>query len=289
MGQWSTPCSMAVLPTSEHAMRSLVIATATALFVPACADVATDRDQDRLQVSPVEVTAVLELVNDVDTTVDFLDHEVGLERRAAQGIIATRNGADGVYPSADDHAFDSLEELELVKYVGMSAMTDLRDYAIDHPAPSGVLVEGVEFTAVENASVLWGVNGALLEELDVDAGLSSTAAQSIVANAPFATMDQLAAAPYVGKATLLALRNYSPVWADISALAGTFDGVAFDGRQAADALEVANHATFEALTAAGVYSTGARAIVDNRPYEDLAEVAATSGVGPSTMSALKFL
>jgi DNA uptake protein ComE-like DNA-binding protein len=270
-------------------MRSLVIATVTALFVPACADVATDGADDRLQVSPVEVAAVLELVNDADTTVDFLDHEVGLERRAAQGIIATRNGADGIYPSQDDRAFDSLEELELVKFVGASAMAHLRDYAIDHPAPSGTLVEGVEFTAVENASVLWGVNGALVEELDLDAGLSSTAAQSIVANAPFATMEQLAAAPHVGKATLLALRNYSPMWADISALAGTFDGVAFDGRQAADALEFANHATFETLTAGGMYSTGARAIIGDRPYVDLAEVAATSGVGPSTMSALKFL
>lgn len=270
-------------------MRSLVLVTVSALFVPACADVATDVENDRLQVSPVEARAVLELVNDADTTVDFLDHDVGLERRAAQGIIATRNGADGVYPSNDDHAFDSLEELELVKFVGAAAMADLRDYAIDHPAPSGTLVEGVEFTAIENAAVLWGVNGASFEELDVDAGLSSTAAQSIVDNAPFATVEQLAAAPHVGKATLLALRGYSPVWSDISALAGTFDGVVFDGREAADALEHANHATYEQLTAGGMYSAGAHAVVDNRPYEDLAEVAATTGIGPSTMSTLKFL
>jgi DNA uptake protein ComE-like DNA-binding protein len=270
-------------------MRRLVIATVTVLFAPACADVASDAANDRLVVSPVEVSAVLDLVNDARTDVDFLDLEVGLERRAAQGIIATRNGADGIYPSQDDHAFDSLEEIDLVKFVGASAMTNLRDYAIDHPAPSGTLVEGVEFTAVENAAVLWGVNGASFAELDLDAALSSTAAQSIIDHAPFATVEDLAAAPYVGKATLLALRNYSPVWTDISALAGTFDGVAFDGREAADALEFANHATFETLTAAGMYSNGARAIVDNRPYEDLAEVSATAGVGPSTMSALKFL
>lgn len=265
-------------------MRNLAL---TALILCACTDVATDGQTQRLEISPVEVSAVLELVNDVDTDVAFLDVEVGLDSRAAQNIIATRNGADGKYPSADDHAFDTLEELELVKQVGAAAMERLRDYAIDHPAPSGTLVEGVEFTAVEKTSVLWGVNGATLDELDVDAGLSSTAAVSILENAPYETMEQLAAVPYVGKATLLALRGYSPVWSDISALAGTFDGVAFDGREAADALEIANHATYEELTGAGMYSTGARAVVNNRPFEDLAEVAATTGIGPSTMGALK--
>ena len=77
----------------------------------------------------------------------------------------------------------------------------------------------MEFTAVEHASVLWGVNGTTFEELDLDAALSSTAAQSIIDNAPYASIEELAAAPYVGKATLLALRGYSPVWSDISALA----------------------------------------------------------------------
>jgi DNA uptake protein ComE-like DNA-binding protein len=265
-------------------MRRLILA---AFVLPACANVATDTETDRLVISPVEVSAVLELVNDKETTAQFLDIEVGLEARAANNIIATRNGADGVFPSADDHTFDSLEEIETVKNVGASTMERLRDYAIDHPAPSGTLVEGVEFTAVEHASVLWGVNGTTFEELDLDAALSSTAAQSIIDNAPYASIEELAAAPHVGKATLLALRGYSPVWSDISALAGTFDGVTFDGREAADALEHANHATYEQLTQSAVYASGAKALVNNRPFEDMAEVAATTGVGPSTMSALK--
>jgi DNA uptake protein ComE-like DNA-binding protein len=257
------------------------------LATTACNETITGAQSDRLVISPVEVTAVLDLVNDPKTTVAFLDVEVGLDRRAAQNIIADRAGVDGVFPSADDRRFDTLEELELVKLVGPAAMELLRDYVIDHPAPSGTFVEGVEFTAVEKESVLWGINGASFEELDIDAGLPSTTARSIVDNAPYGTIEELAAAPHVGKATLLALRGYSPVWADISALAGTFDGVVFDGREAFEALEVANHATHEQLTAAGAYSAGARAIIDNRPYEDLAEVAATSGVGASTMAALK--
>lgn len=267
-------------------MRRLILA---ALVLPACANVATDTETDRLVVSPVEVTAMLDLVNDTESNVQFLDIEVGLEARAAKNIISTRNGVDGVFPSADDHTFDSLEEIEGVKNVGASTMERLRDYAIDHPAPSGTLVEGVEFTAVEHASVLWGINGTTYEELDIDAALTSTAAQSIMDNAPYASIEELAAAPHVGKATLLALRGYSPVWSDISALAGTFDGVGFDGREAADALEHANHATYEELTHNAVYSLGAKALVNNRPFEDMAEVAATSGVGPSTISALKFM
>lgn len=267
-------------------MRRLILA---ALVLPACANVATDTETDRLVISPVEVSAVLDLVNDTQTDVQFLDIEVGLEARAAKNIISTRNGVDGVFPSADDHTFDSLEEIEGVKNVGASTMEHLRDYAIDHPAPSGTLVEGVEFTAVEHASVLWGVNGATYAELDIDAALTSTAAQSIIDNAPYASIEELAAAPHVGKATLLAIRGYSPVWSDISALAGTFDGVAFDGREAAEALEHANHATYEELTHNAVYASGAKALVNNRPFEDMAEVAATSGVGPSTISALKFM
>lgn len=266
-------------------MRRLILATVLCPF--ACANVSNDVDSDRLVISPVEVSAVLDLVNDVKTTVALLDSEVGLDKRAAQNIIATRNGADGVYPSNDDHAFDTLEEIELVKQVGATTMQRLLDYAVDHPAPSGTLVEGVQFTAVEHSAVLWGVNGTNLEELDFDVKLSSTAAKSIMDNAPYASIEELAAAPFVGKATLLALRSFSPSWSDISALAGKFDNVVFDGREAADALENANHATFEGLTAAGVYSAGANALVNNRPFEDLAEVAATSGVGPSTMTVLK--
>ena len=100
-------------------------------------------------------------------------------------------------------------------------------------------------------------------------------------------MDELAAVQNVGKTTLTQLRAYAAEWSDLSALAGTFDGVTFEAHDAADALELANHATFEQFTAGGVYSSGARAIIEGRPYEDLAEVASTSGVGPSTMQALK--
>jgi DNA uptake protein ComE-like DNA-binding protein len=270
-------------------MRPTILCLSLSTLVAACQVEGHDRseDQDRITLSPVEVDAVLAFLNDPATDLGMLDDELGLESRAAAEIIAHRNGADGIYPSADDHRFDTLEELDAVKFVGNTAMSMLREYVADHPAPSGSLVEGVEFTAQENAAVLWGVNSATLEELDITVALSSRAAESLIENGPFDTMDELAAAPYVGSSTLLQLRAYAQSWSDISALAGTFDGIEFEAHDAADALELANHSTYEQLVAGGMYSTGAHALVEHRPYENLAEVAAVSGVGPSTMQALK--
>ena len=266
-----------------HALLSL------SLLLAAC-DAPDDGDTtERLTLSPVEIDAVLDLVNDPATDVDTLDVEVGLDRRAAVNIITTRNGADGQFPSSDDHPFDTLEELETVKYVGATTMSRLRDWVVDHPAPTGALVEGVEFTAVEKTAVLWGVNTSTLEELDVDVALARDTAESILERGPYESLDDLAAVPNVGASTLKQLRAYAPIWADISALAGTFDGVPFEAHDAADALELANHATYEQLTAGGMYSSGAKAIIANRPYENLDEVAAVTGVGPSTMQALKNL
>lgn len=272
-------------------MRTTILCLSLSVLAAACQVEGHDRSQpfDRTSVSPVEIDAMLSFLNDPATDLAMLDDEIGIESRAAAEIIAHRNGPDGIFPSGDDHRFDTLEELDAVKFVGNMAMTMLREYVADHPAPSGSLVEGVEFTATENSAVLWGVNSATLEELDQTVALSSRAAESLLENAPFETMDELAAAPYVGKSTLLQLRAYAPSWSDLAALAGTFDGVEFEAHDAADALELANHATYEQLTAGGMYSSGARAIVEHRPYESLAEVASVSGVGSSTMQALKGL
>jgi DNA uptake protein ComE-like DNA-binding protein len=256
-------------------------------FTSAC-DPGLDVDpSDRLTISPVEVEAMLDLVNAPETDVAFLDVEVELERRAAENIIAVRNGTDGVYPSADDHPFETLEEIEAVKYVGATTMERLRNFVIANPPPAGALVEGVEFTAAEATAVLWGVNQASREELDLEVGLSSTAAANVFASAPYDTLAEIASVPYVGASALEALRGYAPAWSDLSALAGTFDGVSFEASEAAAALEVANHATFEEMTGAGLYASGARAIVDHRPYDGLDEVAAVSGVGAATMQGLK--
>lgn len=70
---------------------------------------------------------VLKLVN----TADFatLDDDVRLDRRAATGIVAHRQGGDHRDGTGDDDLFDTLRELDAVKYVGKRAFARLLAYA----------------------------------------------------------------------------------------------------------------------------------------------------------------
>jgi len=101
----------------------------------------------------------------------------------------------------------------------------------------------------------------------------------------------MGAVPYVGATALDKLRAHAFVWwtamRGTPTLAGSFDGVAFDDATARIALDIANHATYIEMSQHGVPGTGAAPIVGNRPYTKVAQVAAVSGVGPATMSALK--
>ena len=255
------------------------------LLTTAC-DQGTVGDADRLAVTNVEALAILELVNDPATDEALLDIDVGLDARAAAGIIETRNGPDGVYPSADDEPFTDLEALDAVPWVGTSALEKLRDWAIAHPATGGEIVEGVMFTGTQAQAIVWGVSNATEHELDVVVGLNAKAADNLVAAGPYTTVAEIGAVPWVGPAALELLQDHAPVWAEALAAAdhsGTFDGVAFDGPTADIALAIANEATLQQLVDGGVWSTGAGRIVDNRPYADLADLAAVSGIGPSTM------
>lgn len=75
---------------------------------------------------------LLAFVNSAQTTLDLLDKEVGLDRRAAERIIQHRNGPDGLFGTGDDNLFDDLKELDDVPYVGPSALSLLRAYANSH-------------------------------------------------------------------------------------------------------------------------------------------------------------
>ena len=72
--------------------------------------------------------ALLLFVNSPETTLEKLDIDVALDRRAARNIVAHRNGADGEFGTSDDDPFDSIEELDRVPYVGRSALQKLRDH-----------------------------------------------------------------------------------------------------------------------------------------------------------------
>ena len=79
-----------------------------------------------------EARAVLALANDVAVDVGELDDEVGLNSRAAIGIIEHRDGDDGEAGTADDNRFDDLAELDAVPFVGKTALAALLSYAIEH-------------------------------------------------------------------------------------------------------------------------------------------------------------
>ncbi len=79
-----------------------------------------------------EARAVLAVVNDATVNFEILDDDAGLNSRAARNIIDHRNGPDGLAASDDDDLFDTLAELDEVKYVGPYALDQLLAYAVDY-------------------------------------------------------------------------------------------------------------------------------------------------------------
>lgn len=164
--------------------------------------------------TPAETDAVLDLVNEASFT--LLDDDVALDKRAAENIVAHRDGADATAGTADDDLFDTIEELDAVPYVGPSALEKLVAYAhaqglVDEPS------------AGSDAALILGVaNSASFEVLDDDVGLDKRAAENIVAYRDgadatpgtadddlFETLAELDAIPYVGPAALEALLSYA--------------------------------------------------------------------------------
>jgi phosphatidylserine/phosphatidylglycerophosphate/cardiolipin synthase-like enzyme len=83
-----------------------------------------------LETGSPEALAVLALVNDPAVTFEELDDDARLHRTAAANIIDYRNGPDLVAGTADDERYDSLEELDAIRYVGPYALEQLLAYAI---------------------------------------------------------------------------------------------------------------------------------------------------------------
>ena len=65
-----------------------------------------------------EGVGLIEFVNDEATTFDLLDKTVGLDRRAAGNIVAHRDGGDRLWGSTDDDVYNTVDELDAVRFVG---------------------------------------------------------------------------------------------------------------------------------------------------------------------------
>ena len=144
-----------------------------------------------------DALGVVAMLNDPGTTVTVLDVDAGLDVRAARNLIAHRDGGD---------PFDSVAEIDAVPRVGEATLALLVDFAraggwVTDDTLYGV-VEGVTLSRDEAAAALRIANTAGLEVLDIDVALDARAAQGLVAQRPFATVEEVALVPYVGATAL---------------------------------------------------------------------------------------
>ncbi len=159
-----------------------------------------------------EAIGLLSFLNDPTTSIDVLDYEVPLNRRAARNLISYRDGWDRIPGTYDDNLFDDVQEVDSVRWIGPKTLARLVDFAISQgwvPFEEDFLGswDGVSFSVVEADNTLSLANSASLELLDKDLGLDKRAAQSIVDAQPIATVEELARLYYVGKTALSRLKD----------------------------------------------------------------------------------
>jgi hypothetical protein len=152
-----------------------------------------------------EAIGVLELLNDPATDLHVLDVLVPLDKRAAENLIAHRNGPEG--------AFDDIAEVDAVPYVGASALANLVAYAeANGYVPSGGdllgVFDNVAFTVDEATETLAFVNTASETTLDDEVGLDRRAVDSILAARTIESMLELQSLHYVGQSAMLKLRDF---------------------------------------------------------------------------------
>jgi hypothetical protein len=175
----------------------------------------------RLTEGTAAASGVIALINHASSTFSVLDIDVRLDRRAAKNLVAHRDGPDGTLGTADDDLFNSVAEVDRIKYVGTTALARLESYAKDKGfikpggggggtiSPVSGTYDGVYFTLKQAELVLKLVNSAAQSVLDDDVPLDARAATNIVGLRPLATMKDLAAVSYVGGVALRLLRDYA--------------------------------------------------------------------------------
>ncbi len=174
---------------------------------------ATSSERQSIVEGTPDARGVLGLVNDPATTLYVLDELVPLNRRAAENLIAHRDGPDGVRGTADDDPFDDVAEVDAVPQVGPAAMASLLAYAEAHGyVPSGGdllgVFDNVAFTVDEATATLALVNSASYATLDEDVGLDKRAVDSIVAAREVESLLELEGLYFVGHSAMLKLREF---------------------------------------------------------------------------------
>ncbi|MEZ4222747.1 MAG: proprotein convertase P-domain-containing protein [Polyangiaceae bacterium] len=160
-----------------------------------------------------DALGVVGLLNATTTTLYVLDELVPLNRKAAENLIAHRNGPDGILGTADDDRFDDVAEVDAVPYVGPAALASLLAYAelkgfVPQDGDLLGVYDNVAFTVNEANATLDFANSAEPQILDEAVGLDKRAVDSILAARPLQSMPHLASLYFVGHSAMLKLREY---------------------------------------------------------------------------------
>ena len=156
-----------------------------------------------------DAVGLLNFLNSSDTNLEVLDVDARLDKRSANGLIHHRNGPDRTLGTWDDNLFDSVEEVDAIKWVGGKTIQRILGYATDLgfvPVAGDLLgiYDRVAFSVSDAVNVLDIVNHVSYEGLDLF--LNRRAARSIFDGRPFASIEALAAARYVGPRALEQLK-----------------------------------------------------------------------------------
>ena len=156
----------------------------------------------------LEEYGMLRFLNGPEATLSILDDAMALDSRAATNIFNHVNGPDGLLHTADDDPIGSIYELDAISWVGPATMDQMLLWLYDNDRIPSMTIEGVNLTEGEAADMVLIANTATTDELDIDAALDSRAVQAIIAARNIATINALAAVPYVGTVAMGKLRTY---------------------------------------------------------------------------------
>ena len=159
-----------------------------------------------------EGVGLVDFINDESTTYEVLDITVGLDRRGAGNLIAHRDGGDRLWGTTDDDIYNSVDEIDAVRFVGPASIDRMVTYAAQQgwvPGGEDILgvYDGVAFTVEQAESTLALTNKLNFEELDDGLALHARAAESIVIAQPIETIDELSRLYYVGRTALSLLKQ----------------------------------------------------------------------------------
>jgi len=206
----------------RHAVLLATALSLSALLAGGCVDDGLEAAELAVAGTPDEL-AVLRFLNDDSTTFAVLDTQVKLDRRAAQNLVAHRDGGD---------PFDSIDEVDAIAYVGPTPLQKLVDFAragdwVRDDELFGTF-DGVDFTMAEARAAIALVNTASAATLKDGVRLDARAVRSILDARPVLTMTELAGLYYVGTAMMTRLRAHvaTPTSCDDAALVAGLHAVA---------------------------------------------------------------